>query len=175
MYIILIGMMGSGKSHVGKELAALLALPMLDLDTLLQESFGRPIADVFAQWGEVAFRQREAELMLDLAKHRRSAVLALGGGSVLAQDGMQALKQVGKVVFLRTDVVCLAKRLTRSRHKRPLVANAPDLQGKLTDILTNRQSLYEGYADFSVDTEDKTPSQVAALIAAWWKEGHHEL
>ena len=132
---------------------------------------GKPIAEIFAEHGEAAFRSRESELMKELAKQRRTAVLALGGGSVLAQDGMSALKQVGKVVFLRTDVVCLAKRLTRSRNRRPLVANAPDLQAKLTDILTTRCSLYEGYANLIVDTDNKTPSQVAALIAAWWKEG----
>lgn len=172
MYIILIGMMGSGKSHVGKELAAMLSLPTLDLDVLLQESFSKPIAKVFEVHGEVAFRNREAELMVELAHNRQNAVLALGGGSVLAQNGMRALKRAGKVVFLRTDVSCLAKRLTRSRNKRPLVAEAPDLQAKLTDILTARKSLYEGYADLIVDTDDMTPYQVATKIAAWWKEGN---
>lgn len=171
MYLILIGMMGSGKSRVGRELAAHLCLPLMDLDVLIEESFTKPITAVFAEYGEAVFRERETEIMLSLATQTKTAVLALGGGSVLSHMGLTALKQVGRVIYLRTSVNTLAGRLSRSRHRSPLVAGAKNLAGRLKEILENRQHLYEGFADVIVDTDGKTPEQVAAVIAAWWKGG----
>ncbi|KAF0197435.1 MAG: hypothetical protein FD169_417 [Bacillota bacterium] len=171
MHLILTGMMGSGKSSVGRRLGAALTARFLDLDEMIVDSFTMSITDVFKKLGEEAFRQREEELMLSLAATEESIVLALGGGSVLSERGMNALKKVGRVVYLRARVSSLARRLIRSKHNLPLVAEESDLEARLTSILKVRQDLYTGYADFSVDADDMTPNQVAAHIAAWWKEG----
>jgi len=164
-------MMGSGKTQVGKRTAKLLSYPFIDLDELIEQELGMTVSAVFAELGETGFRQHEEQIMLKLSNMQQSGVVSLGGGSILSTSGMAALKAVGKVVYLRAKPSTLAQRLSRSKVKRPLIANAPNVEKILAEILGRREGLYVLYADYILDTEDKTTDELAAHLAAWWKEG----
>jgi len=167
MKVILIGMMGSAKSTVGMLLAAEFRCPHLDLDSMIEEQAQQAIHEIFAQRGENYFRGLEAAAMLELAKLARPAVISLGGGAILNKEAMDALKDTGRVVYLRATPAHLAKRLAHSTEKRPLLLNAPDQEARLAEILAARRSLYEGYADLILDSDDKTSLLLVEEILQW--------
>jgi shikimate kinase len=163
--IVLIGMMGSGKSSVGRLLARELNLSTVDLDREIERRAGLSVAEIFAIHGEPNFRQLEEEALLRLAQAGKPQVLSLGGGAVLSERGMGALKQKSRaVIYLRASVPQLLARLKRSRVKRPLLENAADPYARLAELLHVRRPLYERYADFTVDTEGKLLATVAQEI-----------
>lgn len=168
--LVLVGMMGSGKSSVGRRLALALGVPSVDLDREIERNAKLRVADIFARYGESHFRKLEEQEMLRCSQSGEPVVLSLGGGSVLSERGMQALKSRGKVVYLRTSVPQLVERLRASRTRRPLIMSTEDPGSKLEEILEKRKSLYERYADLIVDTDGKTPLESAEEILAWWRK-----
>lgn len=165
--IVLIGMMGSGKSSVGRMLARALGLPAKDLDREIERWAGRSVADIFATHGEAYFRKQEELSLVDMAMRNDPFVLSLGGGAVMSERGMYLLCERAKcIVYLRTPIPELLRRLKRSRIKRPLLEHASDPAARLAELLAVRGPLYELYADFTVDTEGKLLSVVAAEIMA---------
>ena len=170
MYIILIGMMGSGKSAIGRALAGMLFCPFWDLDVIVEEEMGLGIPEAFARYGEPYFRRKEAIMMLRLAEENRSGVLVLGGGSVLSKEGMEALRRVGKCVYLRASADVLVKRATKRIYLRPLLANAPDPRKSLEQLLLNREGLYAGYADMVLDVDALGVRVAARSICEEYRE-----
>lgn len=163
--IVLIGMMGSGKSSVGRVIARALNLLTIDLDREIERRTGLSVAEIFAIHGEPYFRQLEEEALLRLAQAGKPLVLSLGGGAVLSERGMEALKHKARVViYLQASVPELLARLKRSRIKRPLLENAADPHARLVELLHVRRPLYERYADFTVDTDGKLLADVAQEI-----------
>jgi shikimate kinase len=160
------GMMGSGKSTVGRQTARTLRLPYRHLDAMVEAHFGLSIPKVFATLGEQAFRQAEEALMLDLAMEGRDGVISLGGGSVLSSRGMQALKAAGKCVYLRGSVSTLLERASRRIESRPLIANAADPGEEMARLLGQREHLYLQYADLIIDVDQNTIDALVKRVCA---------
>jgi shikimate kinase len=145
--LILIGMMGSGKTTVGRRLAAQLGREFIDADRELELRCGVPISTIFELEGEPGFRRRESALLDDLT-HRRGLVLATGGGAILLPENRARLHERGFVVFLRAGAAELWQRLKRDRV-RPLLRTENPRQ-RIADLLTLREPLYREIAHLTV-------------------------
>ena len=142
MRIFLTGFMGSGKTHVGRRLAARLGLPFIDLDAAVEQRAGRSVREIFAQSGEPEFRQLESQLLREVAL-LPMFVLATGGGTPCHDDNMRWMSSRGITVFLDVDVSILARRLANERVQRPLLHGGEDLAALITAKLDERRNCYE--------------------------------
>ncbi len=158
--IILVGFMGAGKSSVGRELARLTGLRLVDLDRLIVDRQGRPIKEVFAEEGEESFRGYETEALRSLADSD-GLVVATGGGVVGRPDNWELMRRMGPVVYLRASWPVLRSRITGCRE-RPLAA-ADRGEDQVEGLLRQRLPLYE-QADLIVDTDRKTIPEIAEEI-----------
>ena len=160
MMITLTGFMGSGKTTVGKVLADFLGCPFMDLDDLVVKKAGKSIPDIFAQDGEPAFRQLEAQVLRKtVEKYAEStAVLALGGGAVLAPASAALLHEKTVCIYLRATLDTLLARLEGETAGRPLA------DASLADRLASREPIYEETAHVIIDTDGLFPDEVADEI-----------
>ena len=160
MMITLTGFMGSGKTTVGKVLADFLGCPFMDLDDLVVKKAGKSIPDIFAQDGEPAFRQLEAQVLRKtVEKYAEStAVLALGGGAVLAPASAALLHEKTVCIYLRATLDTLLARLEGETAGRPLA------DASLADRLASREPIYEKTAHVIIDTDGLSPDEVADEI-----------
>ena len=160
MMIALTGFMGSGKTTVGKVLADFLGCPFMDLDDLVVKKAGKSIPDIFAQDGEPAFRQLEAQVLRKtVEKYAEStAVLALGGGAVLAPASAALLHEKTVCIYLRASLETLLARLEGETAGRPLA------DASLADRLAAREPIYEKTAHVVIDTDGLSPDEVADEI-----------
>lgn len=156
--IVLIGFMGAGKSTVGSILAARLGYALVDTDVLIEERAGAPVARIFTDEGEPAFRDREAAVLAELSV-RRGVVIATGGGAP-AQARNRAFFEAGALTFhLR---VSFARALSRARGKgdRPLLDQPEE---KIRALYEERQPVYEMLGR-GIDADSRTPAEVAEQI-----------
>lgn len=147
--LILIGMMGSGKTTMGRALARHLGKVFVDSDEEIQKRTGVTIPHIFDIEGEPGFRQRETAALNDLAE-QDNLVLATGGGAVLAEQNRAMLQQNGVVIYLKAGVHDLWQR-TRHDRNRPLLQTA-DPFAKLTELYQQRDPLYQQTADIVIHT-----------------------
>ena len=147
--IFLVGMMGAGKTTVGKSLAQATGKTFIDSDHELQERTGVKIPIIFEIEGEAGFRKRETEVLRELVK-MDNVVLATGGGAVLRRENRKLLKRHGTVIYLRASVNDLQRR-TRYDKNRPLL-QTEDIQAKLTELLAQRESIYLETAHLVIDS-----------------------
>ncbi len=134
--------MGSGKSTLGRQLAALLDRPFYDLDQLIAEALGQSVASYIEERGELRFRQQEHRILLDLAaRFHEAPVIALGGGTPVFYDHMTWLNEHTTTVYLEVSIAELAKRLQGSVD-RPLIKNAEDLNEFIAKHLFERAPFY---------------------------------
>lgn len=147
--IILVGMMGAGKTTIGKSLAGYTGKQFFDCDHEIQECTGVKIPVIFEIEGEAGFRKRESQVLRRLVK-KTDIVLATGGGAILSQDNRRLLRQGGIVVYLRASVNDLYCR-TRHDKNRPLL-QTKDLRAKLTELYTQRDQFYRETAHIVIDT-----------------------
>jgi shikimate kinase len=147
--LILVGMMGSGKTTMGRTLAKHLGKSFVDSDEEVQKRTGVSIPHIFDIEGEAGFRQRESTIIHDLVK-RDSMVLATGGGAVLAEQNRAILQQNGIVIYLKAGVHDLWQR-TRHDRNRPLLQTA-DPHTRLKELLQQRDPLYQQVADIVVQS-----------------------
>lgn len=159
--IFLVGMMGAGKTTIGKALARALHREFIDLDHELEARCGVRIPVIFEIEGEEGFRKRECQVLDDCTLWS-NLVMATGGGAVLAPENRQALKTRGIVIYLRASVEELYRRTSRDRN-RPLLAT-PDPKATLRSLLEFREPLYESVADVVVDTGTTSVNHLVALI-----------
>lgn len=160
--IFLVGMMGAGKTTIGRSLARLLGREFLDLDHEIEGRCGVRVAHIFDIEGEEGFRRRE-RAVLDDCSARPDLVLATGGGAVLAADNRSRLKARGVVVYLRATPEELYSRVARDRN-RPLLQTA-DPQARIRELVALREPLYEDVADIVFDTGSMpVPQAVKALL-----------
>lgn len=148
--IALVGMPGSGKSTVGAGLARRLRCPFVDADQVLEERLGCSIREFFAQQGEAAFRDAEAQVLDELSQGSHAFVLATGGGAVLRQETRQRLHERMVVVYLRAAPEQLLRRV-RHDTRRPLLQVADPLK-QLRKLHAERDPLYRECAHFVLDT-----------------------
>ena len=161
--VFIVGMMGSGKSTVGRRLADLMGLAFVDADQVIEEKAGADIGWIFDVEGEDGFRQRE-EQVLDALSRRQGIVLATGGGAVLRDANRQRLHERGVVVYLRGTVDLIVSR-TRHDRRRPLLQGV-DARQRLGDLLEQRTPLYEDVAHVIVDTDEGSAQSVAKRVLA---------
>jgi shikimate kinase len=158
--VILYGPMGSGKSTVGPSLADMLGYDFLDVDERIEEGAGKKISQIFADEGEPAFRQIEADTIASLATEK-GKVIATGGGAVLRAENRQVLKTLGLTVYLKASPRELFQRI-KNDTSRPLL-QVEDPKAELKRILTAREPLYLE-ADIIVDTEDLSIEEVTDVL-----------
>lgn len=159
--IFLVGMMGAGKTTIGKGLARVLQRDFVDLDHELEARCGVRIPVIFEIEGEAGFRKRECQVLEDCTI-RQNIVMATGGGAVLSEQNRASLRARGIVVYLRASVDELFRRTSRDRN-RPLLAT-PDPKGTLRKLLEMREPLYNEVADVIIDTGTTPVSQLVARL-----------
>ena len=161
--LFLVGMMGAGKTTVGRRLARRLGSPFVDADRELEARLGVPIPTIFELEGEAGFRRRESALIDELTR-RVPIVLATGGGAVLDPANRAALRGRGRVVYLRASVGDLWHRLRRDKV-RPLLRTA-DPRARIEELVRLRDPLYREVAHVVVDTGRQPVEQVVDAILA---------
>jgi len=164
MNIILIGARGCGKSTIGRLLAERLGRPYFDSDDEIEAHAGKSIAEIFAAEGETGFRDRETQVVADLAAQDR-AVIALGGGAVVRPENRRAI-EAAHVVWLTASPATLWRRIeadAATARRRPQLSP----QGGITEIIATldaRREIYGRCAHLVVDTEGKSPREIADAI-----------
>ncbi|WP_138493145.1 shikimate kinase [Paenibacillus pinistramenti] len=156
---ILIGMMGTGKSTVAELLARKTGRKLVDLDAEIVNEAGCPIADIFEQQGEAAFRALESSV-LDRILQNQQVVLATGGGAVLKPENCSLMRDKGWVIALKADAAAILKRVGEDSG-RPLLAGGA--QERIIRLLEERKHAYD-FAHCTVDTNGLEPEQVAEQI-----------
>jgi len=165
--IVLIGMMGAGKSSVGRCLQQRTGLARLDTDEMVAAQFGIPIAQIFEKHGEEGFRIAETEVLRKLAPVR-PAVVVTGGGIVVRAENVDLLKQLGTIVWVTADEATLFERASR-RNDRPLLQQE-NPRAVFLDLLREREPLYRTAADLRVDTSKMTHDEVVEAILSKLEE-----
>lgn len=159
--IYLVGMMGSGKSSTGRELARLLSLSFVDLDDWIEAQARKSVNEIFESEGEAYFRKLESEL-LNQVSSRTDQIVATGGGVVLNPANRDVMRKSGTVFYLKASLEMLWERVKHNRT-RPLLATA-DPKASLADLFRRRTPLYETVADGTVVTDQKSPESAAREI-----------
>lgn len=165
MTIWLIGMMGSGKTTVGRAVAARLGLAFHDTDLEVEERAGRTISEIWEEEGEAAFRQMESDAVARLAGSE--SVVATGGGVVLDPANRATMRSSGRVFWLDGPPELLAGRVGQD-EERPLLGNETDAVHILTTIRSEREEAYEAAAHHRLGA-DEAPDEVAAEVVRLWK------
>jgi shikimate kinase len=174
-HLVLVGMMGVGKSSIGRRLALRLGRPFLDTDKMVEDDAGRTVAEVFASEGEAAFRDREARAVRRALESDPWAVIAFGGGAVLDPITRGLARQLALVVWLQAPARELARRVSASMRRpggtaRPLLTSGGSPEQVLDELARQREEAYKASAHVLVDTVGRSPGQAATavLIATGW-------
>jgi len=163
---ILIGLMGCGKSSIGRRLSHQLKMPLLDLDDIIVREAGMSIPDIFAGHGEDYFRDLESHA---LASHiGQRAILATGGGIIMRDGNRSLLKMHPPVIWLKATPEFIASRIAGDPN-RPLLANQDALQ-RLTELAEKRYPLYEECADLVIDRESMNKDKITGHIIQYLKK-----
>jgi len=160
MNIVLVGFMGTGKTAVAREVATKTAMEYVSVDQVIEEKEGKSINDIFASFGEKYFRKLEKEVARCISL-KDNLIIDAGGGIVLDEENVAALKKTGKMICLtaRPDVI---HRRTKKRTHRPLL-NVANPMVKIKELLQYRAAFYKR-ADFQIDTSDKGIKEVAEEV-----------
>jgi shikimate kinase len=161
--VLLIGMMGAGKSTTGRLLAERLGWPYLDSDDEVERQTGRTVPEIWKADGELAFRTEESRVLAQACASNGPAVVSVAGGAVLEADNRVRIRQAGLVVWLRADVATLASRVGAGAG-RPLLEGGP--AAALARLSEERAPLYSDLADLVFDVDTMTPPQVVEHILA---------
>jgi len=167
--IILIGYRGTGKTTVGRILAAKLSWSFADCDDQIETTSGKSVAEIFADEGETAFRDRETVALRELC-NREWLVIASGGGAVLSSTNRDLLRIAGFVVWLTASPETIWRRLQgdpTTARRRPNLTRAGGVD-EVRTLLSAREPLYRAVADFATDTDDPSPESVVATILKAW-------
>ena len=162
MVLVLYGMMGVGKTTVGRKIAELLGYGWYDTDDLIVNQYGQ-ISEIFEYYGEQYFRRLETDIIKELF-NRDGVIISTGGGLVLEKENAEFLKDKGIMVFLRANVETLTDRLKADTGRPLLQGSAENLQTKLSKLLEQRTPIYELVSDFVVDVDGKTVEEIACEI-----------
>jgi shikimate kinase len=160
--IVLIGLMGAGKSTVGRRLAARLGLPFRDADAEIEEAAGMTIPDIFQLFGEAYFRDGERRV-IDRLLREGAIVLATGGGAFMDEATRRAVSETGVSVWLKADLETLMRRV-RKRATRPLLQN-PDPEGTMRALMELRYPVYAA-ADVVVESHDGAHEEVVEAVVS---------
>lgn len=158
--VVLTGMMGTGKSHIGKLLADALDLPFYDSDQVIEKRGGISINEIFELYGEEKFRESECKTILDLLDNR-ACIIATGGGALTTPDVLKGVKDKSHSIWLKTDIPTLIRRVEKNKN-RPLLKEK-DPEQILRTLYTARAPLYE-QMHFHLDTSSSDANAVLESI-----------
>lgn len=159
--IVLIGLMGSGKSAIGRTIAKKLGRRFIDTDRYIERKIGKSVSEIFDESGESKFRTIEKEAIRKVSQYI-GIVIATGGGVIKDPDNFKSLKESGWIIALYASPETLYKRI-QGKRVRPLLLNQEDPIKKLEEIYNERKGMY-AMADFQVDTENKEINDIADEI-----------
>jgi len=165
MNLVLIGYRATGKTTLARHLAARLGWDWTDADVEIENRAGKSIARIFAEDGERAFRDLEAEVIADLCR-REWLVLAAGGGAPMREESRRSMRQSGHVVWLTATPETILARMTAdatTTDRRPSLTNRPPLE-EIVQLLGRREPVYRETAHQVVDTEGKSPESLVEEI-----------
>jgi len=161
-HLVLVGMMGAGKSSVGRALARRLDRELLDTDQMVETRTGRTVRDIWSDDGEPTFRAFEAEVLADAIADERPSIIAAAGGVVLSDVNRAVLRgESAHVVWLMADVELLLDRVKNGMH-RPLLDDDPE--GTLRTMYEERSGLYQDVADAIVSVDNRSVNDVAGAV-----------
>ena len=145
MKIFLIGFMGCGKTHWGKQLSQKLQIPFFDLDSLIEEREGKSITAIFAEMGEEYFRMLEKDVLYLVTESHESFIMATGGGTPCFFNNIDYMKSRGTAIWINCSVECLHSRLVKEKDKRPLISSIPDneLRSYIIKKFSDRKIFYQ--------------------------------
>lgn len=161
----LVGMMGAGKSSVGRRAAARLEVPFTDTDRLVAARFGMPVAEIFAAAGEEAFREAEHDAVVEAST--AEGIIATGGGVVLSDANVALMRESGTVVWLDAEPATLASRVGTGRS-RPLLAGDASPERRLAEILADRRPRYEDAAHVRIVVDGRPGADIVEEVVAAW-------
>jgi shikimate kinase len=161
--VLLIGMMGAGKTTVGRLLAERLGWPHLDSDEMIRASTGKSVPEIFEERGEAGFRAEEARVLAEAGTTDHPAVVSVAGGAVLSAENRKVMRRAGPVVWLRAEVATLAERVGDGAG-RPLLGDDPASALRLLEA--ERRPLYTEVADVVVDVDHLAAGDVVDRIVA---------
>ncbi|MBW2467318.1 MAG: shikimate kinase [Deltaproteobacteria bacterium] len=171
--MILTGYLSTGKSSIGKILADLLGFDFIDTDEAIEKRQGETIAEMVGRGGWDLFRSKEENLLLELAQNKNK-VIATGGGSVMHEKAWKNLRKNSIVVWLTADIKTICNRLaadSSTDDQRPPLTEMGTMD-EISMVISERLPLYEKSSDLKIDTEGKTPEEVAETILAEFKKGN---
>jgi len=167
--IVLIGMMGVGKSSIGRRLGSRLGVPFVDADTEIERAAGMSIADIFARHGEAAFRSGEARVIARLL-NGGPQVLATGGGAVMNEATRALIKERGVSIWLSAELDLLLRRISKRKAERPML-QTDDPAGSLRELMATREPIY-AQADITVQSRevphDAVVTEITEALAAFF-------
>ena len=158
--VVLVGMMGAGKTSIGRRLAGALRLPFVDADVEIEKAANLSVPEIFAQYGETHFREGERRVMARLLANG-PAVLATGGGAFMCEETRLNCREHGVTIWLKADVAVLLERV-RKKGNRPLLS-VPDPEGTLRRLLLERERTY-ALADLCIGSRDGPHQALVAEI-----------
>jgi len=167
--IFLVGFMGTGKSSTAKKLSAVLGVPMIDMDSAIEERAGRKISDIFAEEGEAAFRVLERAMLTELAG-KTDVVVSCGGGVVIDPANIATMQSLGIAICLDASPETVFARVKSETH-RPLLRVADPLE-EIRMLLFKREPFYTAITHH-VDTDGQTVDTVAMQICGMLQECRH--
>jgi len=150
--IVLIGMMGSGKTTIGKKVSKQLSKKFIDTDEIIEQRTNKKISEIFELYGENYFRNLEKDLTNEISK-LKNMVIATGGGIILDKENVENLKSSGIIIYLKNEIDDLEKRLKLNFENRPLLDEA-NLKEILKETLKSREQLYMDSADYVIENVD---------------------
>lgn len=171
MIMWLVGMMGTGKTSVGRQVASDLGVDFVDVDRFIEEKHARSISEIWRESGEIEFRRLESAAISEIANagsgSDQDSIIATGGGAVLSGGNVRAMKSVGILIWLDASVATLAGRLGGSRD-RPLLGGVSDPDLVLSTLAEEREETYKTVADHRVEVDDRVASEVAEVVKGIW-------
>jgi shikimate kinase len=164
MNILLTGMMGSGKSTIGRLLSIKSGKSLIDLDELITHKTG-PIKTIFKEFGEEYFRDLETEELKALTLSISNSIISTGGGVILREQNRGILRKLGKVIWLKVSPEKVAERLLNDKE-RPLLLlkESETLESKIRKLIESRTELYSECADLIIDTDNFNETEVTEII-----------
>lgn len=164
--IFLIGMPGAGKTFWGEKIAAAYQLDFFDTDEMMERQEGITVSEIFRQYGEDWFRNKEIEILNGLIHAGNiNAVISCGGGTPAWNNNFSLMKTAGCIVYLRAEIETLYSNLAKEKDTRPLLSSGGELKTRLRHLLEERKKVYER-ADYILQAENISVATFAQIISS---------
>ncbi len=164
--IVLIGFMGSGKSTIGKKIANKKDMKFIDMDFEIEKLENKTISEIFKDYGEIYFREKETELLKKVLTSE-NAVISTGGGIIENKENREILHKEENVIWLYADAEKIIKNIKHEIYKRPKLMEAKNLEEYIEKLLKSRHSKYKEVSNIKVNTNNKNIDEVMSDILVY--------